>query len=104
MDAQMKKGLFEICVLSVIEEAPSYGYKIITDLSPHVQISESTLYPILRRLEKGGAVKTKTAEVGGRLRRYFSITEEGKRKLSDFIEMMDQFERIKSFLLRGKSE
>ena len=104
MDAQVKKGLLEICVLSAIEEEPSYGYKIITDLAPHVVISESTLYPILRRLEKAGAVKTKTVAFNGRLRRYFSITEEGKKKIAEFIEMMDQFEKIKSFLLRGKKQ
>ena len=102
MDAQLKKGVLEVCVLSAIENEESYGYKIISDLEPYISISESTLYPILRRLEQSGAVKSRSVEYHGRLRRYFSITQLGKEKLSYFIEMMSDFERIKSFLLRGK--
>ena len=104
MDAQQKKGVLEICVLSAIAEEPSYGYKIITDLSPYVEISESTLYPILRRLEKSGAVTSRSVEHNGRLRRYFYITGYGKNKIKDYIEMMDQFEKIKSYLLRGQHD
>ena len=103
MDAQLKKGLLEVCVLSAIEEEESYGYKIISDLAPCVTISESTLYPILRRLEQSGAVRSRTAEFNGRLRRYFSIMSLGKQKINEFIEMMSDFERIKKFLLRGRS-
>ena len=104
VDAQLKKGWLEICVLSAIEEKETYGYKIVADLAPYVDISESTLYPILRRLEQSGAVKSRSAEYNGRLRRYFAITEVGEAKLNDFLEMMSDLERIKSFLLRGKSE
>ena len=104
MDAQLKKGLLEVCVLSVIEKEESYGYKIIADIAPYVEISESTLYPILRRLEQSGAVRTRAVPFNGRLRRYFSITPVGKRKIAEFIEDMEQFERIKSFILRGKSK
>ncbi|MBO5889207.1 MAG: PadR family transcriptional regulator [Clostridia bacterium] len=103
MDAQLKKGLLEVCVLSAIEREESYGYKIISDLAPYVEISESTLYPILRRLEGAGAVKTRTAEFNGRLRRYFSITQIGLNKIKDFINAMENFERIKEFIVRGKS-
>ena len=60
MDAQLKKGLLEVCVLSAIREEESYGYKIISDLAPYIEISESTLYPILRRLESGGFVTTRS--------------------------------------------
>ncbi|MBR2646906.1 MAG: PadR family transcriptional regulator [Clostridia bacterium] len=102
MDAQLKKGLLEICVLSAIEKEETYGYKIISDLSPYVKISESTLYPILRRLEQCGAVKTRCMEFNGRLRRYFSITGIGKGKIAEFIEDMQQFERIKHFILGRK--
>ena len=78
MDAQLKKGLLEICVLKAIEREESYGYKIISDLAPCIEISESTLYPILRRLEANGAVTTRTAAHNGRLRKYFRITGVGK--------------------------
>ena len=102
MDAQLKKGLLEVCVLSAIEKQESYGYKIISDLAPYVSISESTLYPILRRLEQSGAIKSRNAAYNGRLRRYFSITPVGKAKIKDFIETMSDFERIKMFILRGR--
>jgi PadR family transcriptional regulator PadR len=102
MDAQLKKGLLEICVLTAVKNEESYGYKIISDLAPHVEISESTLYPILRRLESGGAVTVRTAEYNGRLRKYFRITEIGKQKLRDFIETMQEFERISNFIMQGE--
>ena len=101
LDAQLKKGLLEICVLSAIEKEESYGYKIISDLAPCIAISESTLYPILRRLEQSGAVSTRSVEYNGRLRRYFSITPIGRAKLKDFIDSLPDFERIKKYILRG---
>ena len=51
MDAQLKKGLLDVCVLSVLRQRESYGYKIIADIAPYIEISESTLYPILKRLK-----------------------------------------------------
>ena len=102
MDAQLKKGLLEVCVLSAIEKEESYGYKIISDLAPYIVISESTLYPILRRLEQSGAVTTRSVEFNGRLRRYFSITPIGKAKLKDFIDSLPEFDRIRKFIMRGK--
>ena len=102
MDAQLKKGLLEVCVLAAIEKQESYGYKIISDLAPYVSISESTLYPILRRLEQSGAVRSHCAAFNGRLRRYFAITPVGRDKLKEFIDGMSEFERIKSFIMRGR--
>lgn len=101
MDAQLKKGLLEACVLSAIEKEESYGYKIISDLTPYIEISESTLYPILRRLESSGAVTTRSEAYNGRLRKYFRITEIGKSKIQEFIEDMKQFEKISKFITRG---
>lgn len=101
MDAQLKKGLLEVCVLSAIEKEESYGYRIISDLAPYIEISESTLYPILRRLESGGAVTTRSEAYNGRLRKYFRITEIGKNKIREFIEDMQQFEKISEFITRG---
>lgn len=102
MDAQLKKGLLEICVLCAIRKEESYGYKIISDLAPYIEISESTLYPILRRLESGGMVTTRTAEHNGRLRRYFRITTSGKRKITEFIEDMEEFHKIYAFIAHGE--
>ena len=83
MDIQLKKGILDVCVLHAIANGESYGYKIISDLQGIIEISESTLYPILKRLESGGYVTTRTAEHSGRLRRYFKITTLGLKKLAD---------------------
>ena len=81
MDIQLKKGVLEICVLSALAHGESYGYKIIDDLKDVIGISESTLYPILKRLETAGCLTTRTAEFSGRLRRYYKITGEGLERL-----------------------
>ena len=81
MDTQLKKGILDLCVLSALGKGESYGYKIISDLNGVIEISESTLYPILKRLETGGYVTTRTAEFSGRLRRYYKITNLGLKKL-----------------------
>ena len=70
MDTQRKKGLLDICVLAALMREPSYGYRIVSDLEPVIDVSESTLYPILRRLEKNGSVSTYSQEHNGRLRKY----------------------------------
>ena len=91
MDSQLKKGVLEVCVLYAISKSESYGYKIISDLNGVIEISESTLYPILKRLEAAGYVTTRTAEYSGRLRRYYKITSLGLKRLlegrSDFQEI-----------------
>lgn len=103
MDVQLKKGLLEICVLTAVEKEESYGYKIISDLSSVVEISESTLYPILKRLESAGALTTYSHAFNGRLRKYYLITGEGKRRLNEFKEGVPQMEKIMDFILRRNS-
>ena len=86
MDVQLKRGFLDICVLSSLLKEKSYGYKIIKDLSAQgIEISESTLYPILRRLETAGALVVTSMEHNGRLRKYYSITDNGKQKIKDFL-------------------
>ena len=85
MDIQLKKGILDICVLSSLFDGPSYGYKIIKDLAPFVEISESTLYPILKRLEQNKYVLVKTEEYQGRLRKYYHITDQGKKRIKEFL-------------------
>ena len=91
MDSQLKKGILDVCVLYAVSKGESYGYKIISDLEGIIEISESTLYPILKRLEAGGFVTTRTGEYSGRLRRYYKITSLGLKKLvsgrEDFLEI-----------------
>ena len=101
MDAQMKKGLLEVCVLSAIRTEESYGYKIISELEPYIKISESTLYPILKRLELSGTVTTRSVAYNGRLRKYFKITPRGRAKIAEFIDDMAEFKKISDFITRG---
>lgn len=84
MDVQLKRGLLEVCVLASIKDKESYGYRIIKDISPYIEISESTLYPILRRLEESELLSVRGAEHNGRLRKYYSITEKGLLRIEEF--------------------
>ena len=84
MDIQLKRGLLDVCVLAAISEAPSYGYQIIKDLKPYLEMSESTLYTILKRLEGAQMLTVTTAEHGGRLRKYYHITPAGRQRIAEF--------------------
>ena len=101
MDAHLKKGLLEVCVLAALQKQESYGYKIISDLAPYIEISESTLYPILRRLEASGMLTTRNEVHNGRLRKYFGITTLGKGRIMEFIEDMEQFKKVSEFITKG---
>ena len=84
MDIQLKRGFLEICVLAAIKNEDSYGYKIIKDLKPYIELSESTLYTILKRLESAKMLTVQTAEHDGRLRKYYHITEAGLQRIEEF--------------------
>ena len=71
MDIQLKRGLLDVCVLAAIKSEDSYGYKIIKDMKPYIELSESSLYPILSRLETSELLTVRTAEHNGRLRKYY---------------------------------
>lgn len=86
MDIQLKRGLLEVCVLAAIKNEDSYGYQIIKDTKPYVELSESTLYPILRRLESAEMLTVRSAEYNGRLRKYYHITKLGLKRIEDFKE------------------
>ena len=86
MDMQLKRGLLDVCVLAAIKSRESYGYQIIKDLKPCLEMSESTLYTILKRLETGGLLTVRTAEHGGRLRKYYRITVSGIHRIETFKE------------------
>lgn len=84
MDGQLKRGLLDVCVLAAIKSEDSCGYKIIKDIKPYMELSESTLYTILKRLETANMLNVRTAEHGGRLRKYYHITGEGLKRIEDF--------------------
>lgn len=98
----MKKGILDVCVLYALSKGESYGYKIISDLEGIIEISESTLYPILKRLEVGGFVTTRTAEYSGRLRRYYKITRDGLKKLYSGREDLQEINLIYRKIFGGR--
>ncbi len=84
MDIQLKRGLLDVCVLAAIKNEDSYGYKIIKDMKPYIELSESTLYTILKRLETAKMLIVRTVEHDGRLRKYYHITGPGLKRIEDF--------------------
>ena len=98
MDNQLKRGLLDVCVLAAIKNEDSYGYKIIKDMKPYIEMSESTLYTILKRLEMANMLTVRTAEHGGRLRKYYHITEEGISRIEDFKEEWKEILSIYQFV------
>ncbi|MBR7063446.1 MAG: PadR family transcriptional regulator [Clostridia bacterium] len=100
MDVQLKRGLLDVCVLAAIKNEDSYGYKIIKDMKPYVELSESTLYTILKRLETAGMLTVRTAEHDGRLRKYYRITGAGLRRLEAFKSEWKEVISIYQFVCR----
>lgn len=100
MDVQLKRGLLDVLVLAAIKNADSYGYQIIKDLRPYAELSESTLYTILKRLESGESLTVRTAEHGGRLRKYYHITEKGLSRIEDFKAEWQEIISIYNYVAR----
>ena len=103
MDIQLKRGLLDVCVLAAIKSEDSYGYQIIKDMKPYVEISESTLYPILRRLETAELLTVRTVEHNGRLRKYYHITRLGLKRLASFQEEWKEMMSIYRFVTREEN-
>lgn len=101
MDNQLKRGLLDVCVLAAINNEDSYGYKIIKDMKPYIELSESTLYTILKRLESANMLTVRTAEHGGRLRKYYHITEVGQKRIEDFKMDWKEILSIYRFVTKG---
>lgn len=104
MDIQLKRGLLDVCVLAAIKPQDSYGYQIIKDMAPFVEISESTLYPILRRLEAQQYLTVHSAEHNGRLRKYYHITTLGLARIESFKQEWKELLSIYSFVTREEQK
>jgi PadR family transcriptional regulator PadR len=100
MDVQLKRGLLDACVLAAIKNEDSYGYKIIKDMKPYLEMSESTLYTILKRLESAGMLTVRTAEHDGRLRKYYRITDVGLKRIEEFKKEWKEVMQIYRFVTR----
>ena len=103
MDIQLKRGLLDVCVLAAIKDEDSYGYKIIKDMKPYVDMSESTLYPILRRLEAANLLTVNTVVHNGRLRKYYHITPQGIKRIEDFKTEWEEIVSIYNFVVKEGS-
>ena len=100
MDIPLKRGLLDVCVLAAIKDSDSYGYKIIKDMKPYIALSESTLYTILKRLELAQMLTVRTAEHGGRLRKYYRITDRGLQRIADFQNEWNEMLSIYRFVTK----
>ena len=100
MDIQLKRGLLEVCVLAAIKSQDSYGYQIIKDMKPFIEMPESTLYTILKRLETANMLTVRTAEHGGRLRKYYRITPEGLQRIEEFKDEWNELLSIYRFVTK----
>lgn len=94
--------LTECLILSVVEQQDSYGYEISQTVKLVAAIKESTLYPILRKLETGGYLTTYSEEFQGRKRKYYSITEEGRRQLEYLRKEWREYRKIVDDIVEGR--
>jgi PadR family transcriptional regulator PadR len=100
MDIQLKRGLLDLCVLAAIKNEDSYGYQIIKDMKPYLEMSESTLYTILKRLEAAEQLTVRSAEHDGRLRKYYHITDAGSKRIEEFKDEWQEILSIYQFVTR----
>ena len=101
MDAQLKRGVLDVCVLAAIRKEDSYGYKIIKDVSPVLKLSESTLYTILKRLEEAKMLEVMITMHEGRVRKYYHITSKGIQRIIDFKNEWHKIMKIYAFIEKG---
>jgi len=102
MDAQLKRGLLDACLLAILARGESYGYKIIQSAQQVMAIRESTLYPILRRMEQQGYLTTWQQEHNGRLRKYYRITSEGEERLNNFRAEWRDIKQMVDYIMGGE--
>ena len=94
MDVQMKRGILDGLVLSILKKGDTYGYELTEQISKLLEIAEMTLYPILRRLEVQGYLSTYSVEYSGRLRKYYKITGEGAARLDEISNELMELRRL----------
>ena len=104
MDIQLKRGLLDVCVLAAIRNEDSYGYQIIKDMKPYLELSESTLYTILKRLETASMLTVRSVEHEGRLRKYYHITQQGIDRIEEFRDDWKEILSIYQFITREDAD
>lgn len=104
MESQLRRGILDACVLAVLERGESYGYQLVKDISEFIEISESTLYPILKRLESAGQLIVFSQEHNGRLRKYYKITDAGKLKITELLNDWAEIVKVYNFIVNERGE
>ena len=104
MDAQLRRGILDACVLAVLERGESYGYKLVADISTFIEITESTLYPILKRLESQNMLTVRKAEYSGRLRKYSSITDAGRARIDELLGEWEEIVKVYKYIADERGE
>ena len=94
MEVQLKKGLLDAYVLAIVKEGDTYGYQLFSEVAQNIEVSESTLYPILRRLETASCLTTYNRAYNGRLRKYYRITQQGLFRLEEYKRQCVDVKRI----------
>ena len=104
MDAQMRRGLLDVCVLAVVQRRDSYGYQIVKDTASLLPLSESTLYPILKRLEQAKYLSEYTVEHNSRLRKYYRITPAGEERIREFRQEWADMQKLYNYITEGQEQ
>ena len=92
VNVQFKKGILEICVLVLLDKQDRYGYELVQKISDKIEISEGSIYPLLRRLTKEGYFTTYFQEsTGGPARKYYKLTGQGRNYLHEQMQEWKEF-------------
>ena len=104
MESQFRRGILDACVLAVLERGESYGYQMVKDIKTFIDITESTLYPILKRLENANMLTVFTQEHNGRLRKYYKITDEGRSHITQLLNEWEEVVKIYQYITKERKE
>lgn len=101
MEFQLGSTLLDACVLSILHEKDTYGYQLTQEIKQTLDVSESTLYPVLRRLTKETYLETYDLQYEGRNRRYYKLTAKGKEQYENYYRAWKQFEEQVNTIMEG---
>jgi len=101
MDPQMKKGVLEALVLAILKEGETYGYELSERVSGIMEVAQTALYPVLRRLEAQGMLETYSIAHNGRLRRYYRITKKGRDRWRENLRQLSELQAMIDTIMKG---
>lgn len=105
MNSQMKRGTLELCALSVMSRGDCYGYELVNRISKCMEITEGTIYPLMKRLKESGLIDSYIVEsTEGPPRKYYKLKEAGAEELARLSEEWFEFTQSIDKLLKGEFE